>query len=144
MRLTASFLALLLLPTVLLARDTKRYGIPLDLKTFPQATPQETLASVIKAIDSKRIDYLVAQLANPTFVDERVKRLYNGNFSEQLADTTARLDPGTVNLLNRLVKEGEWRTAEDLALLSTRSIANRSVYMKKIGDRWFLENKQSP
>ncbi len=144
MRLTASFLALLLLPTVLLARDTKRYGIPLDLKTFPQATPQETLASVIKAIDSKRIDYLVAQLANPTFVDERVKRLYDGNFSEQLADTTARLDPGTVKLLNRLVKEGEWRTAEDLALLSTRSIANRSVYMKKIGDRWFLENKQSP
>src|SRR5438552_17204398 len=55
-----------------------RYGIAPDLKTFPQATAKEALASVLKAVEAKRFDYLVAQLADPEFVDDRVKRLYAG------------------------------------------------------------------
>ena len=37
-----------------------RYGIALDLKSYPQATAKEALASVIKAVEDKHLDYLVA------------------------------------------------------------------------------------
>ena len=36
-----------------------------DLKTYPQGTAKEALASVLEAIKKKRIDYLLAQLADP-------------------------------------------------------------------------------
>src|SRR5262245_48305379 len=61
-----------------------RHGVALDLKGFPQGTAKEALASVLKAIDAKRIDYLVAQLADPAFIDARVKKVYGGAFSEQV------------------------------------------------------------
>ena len=60
------------------ARAAPRYGIDADLKSYPQGTPKEALASVLKAIDGKRFDYLVAQLADPTFIDDRIKRVHGG------------------------------------------------------------------
>jgi hypothetical protein len=127
-----------------LAEEAARYGVAIDAAMYPQGTPQQALASVLKAIEAKRFDYLVAQVADPSWVDERVKRLYAGQFEEQVADTRSRLDPGAVKLLQRLAKEGEWKIAEKEAHLSAKEIADRSVYMKKIGDRWFLQHKQSP
>src|SRR5262245_61113248 len=75
-----AWLVLLLCPLAAIAQDTARYGISLDVKTYPQATAKEALASVLKAIDARKIDYLVAQLADPSFVDDRVKRVYAGKF----------------------------------------------------------------
>src|SRR5262249_3128563 len=62
-----------------LAKGT-RHGIAVDQKTFPQASAKETLSSVLAAIAASRHDYLVAQLADPAWVDERVARLYGGRF----------------------------------------------------------------
>ena len=94
---------------VVLAADGTRYGIAPDLKTYPQATAKETLASVIKAVEDKRVDYVVAQLADPAFVDDRVKRLYGGRFEQQVEDTRARLDPLTIKQLQRFLKDGDWQ-----------------------------------
>ena len=69
--------------------STIRYGVEVDLKTFPQGAPKETLASVLKAADAGRFDYLTAQLADPPFIDERVKTVFGGDFNEQVKDTQA-------------------------------------------------------
>ena len=79
MRCLALLLVLAVHLPVGLAQDkepspTNRYGIALNLRAYPQATPKETLASVLQAIEQKRFDYLMAQLAEPSFVDERVKQ----------------------------------------------------------------------
>jgi hypothetical protein len=116
-----------------------RYGIAPDLKTYPQSTAKETLASVLKATESKRIDYVVAQLADAAFVDDRVKRLYGGRFEEQVEDTRGRLDSRTVKLLQRFLKDGDWQ--EDKTSVTVRLKDNeRRLSFKKVDDRWFMEH----
>jgi hypothetical protein len=118
---------------------TTRYDIAADLKMYPQGTAKETLASLLKAVDAERVDYVVAQLADPSFVDERVKRLYGGRFAEQVDDTRARLDPLTIKQLQRFLKDGEWQ--EDKERVSVRlKDSDRRLYFKKGDGRWFMEN----
>ena len=83
----------------------ERYGVAPDLKTYPQATPKEALASALKAAEAGRFDYLAAQLADPAWVDERIKRLYGGRFEDQVEEARARLDPPTLKLLRRFLAE---------------------------------------
>jgi len=115
----------------------KRFGVAADLKTFPQATPQESLAAVLKAIEMKRADYIVAQLADPEFVDRRVKAT---SYDELLAETTAKLvnDPGIAKLLRAFADKGEW-TKEDSAASITLKDNERIVSFCKIDGRWFLK-----
>jgi hypothetical protein len=120
-----------------------RYGIAPDLTTYPQNTAKETLASVLKAIDSKRVDYLVAQLADPTFVDDHVKRLHGGRFEEQVEDTRARLDSLTVKLLQRFLKDGQWEENKDGVTVRLKD-NERCLYFKKVKDRWFMEHASRP
>jgi hypothetical protein len=121
-----------------------RYGIAPDFKVYPQATTKETLTSVLKAIDAGRFDYLVAQLADPAWVDDRVARLYGGRFAEQVEDTRARLDPGTVKLLRRFLTDGEWTAEKDHASARLKDVSDRGVFLCKKGDRWFLEHRSKP
>jgi hypothetical protein len=122
----------------------KRYGIAADLKSYPQGTAKEALASVLKAIDSKRIDYLVAQLADPVFVDDHVKRLYGGKFAEQVEDTRARLDPLTVKRLRRFLKAGTWKNGKTEAIVRLKDVKDRCVRLRKRDGRWFLEHRSAP
>src|SRR5947209_5976667 len=50
----------------------KRYGLDVNPGFYPQKTPQEALLSIAKAIESRRLDYLLAHLADPRFVDDTV------------------------------------------------------------------------
>lgn len=144
------FLAALLLGALTVALATgqagstipKRYGLDADIDSFPQASPKETLGSVLKAIERKRVAYLLAHLADPKFVDERVK-LYGGNFDDVVLETTTKLtqEPGSVKELARFFAEGEWQEAGETATATHKDIKNRSVFMRKIGNRWFLENR---
>jgi hypothetical protein len=119
--------------------DPARYDIAPDLKTYPQSTAKETLTSVLKAVEAKRVDYVVAQLADPSWVAERVKRLYGGRFAEQVDDTRARFDPLALKQLQRFLKDGAWR--EDKERVSVRLKGDkRCLYFKKDGGRWFMEN----
>jgi hypothetical protein len=121
-----------------------RYGIALDAKNYPQSTAKEALASVIKAIDDKKIAYLVAQLADPAFVDERVKRLYGGKFDEQVHDTQGRLDPSTVKQLKRFLKEGKWTITTTSAVVQFDEIKDRCVRLVRKDGRWYLEHRFAP
>jgi hypothetical protein len=121
----------------------KRHGIVADLKSYPQGTAKEALASVLKAIDAKRIDYLVAQLADPAFVDDRVKRIYGGKFAEQVEDTCGRLDPLTVKQLRRFLKDGTWKNDKTEAVVRLKDVKDRCVRLRRRDGRWFLEHNSS-
>lgn len=133
----------------------KRYGYEVSPALYPQKDPKEALASVVKAILNKRVDYLVAHLAEPEFVDKRVadyaKDLTGGEDSKTLLafdrlvkETAAHFagDPVQVRELAEFAKDAEWEAAGDKATGKLKTIPTRRVYMKKIQDRWFLENKQ--
>ncbi len=133
----------LTLALLVAADDAKavRYGIAPDLAAFPQKTPQETLASVLKAAAAQRFDYLAAQLADPAFVDDRVRRLYAGRFEDQVDDTRTRLDSRTLGQLRRFLKEGAWQSASDSASVSLKDVTDRTVSFRLLGSRWFMEHR---
>lgn len=123
----------------------KRHGIEADRKTYPQDSPKEALASVLKAIDAKRIDYLLAHLADPKFVDGRVEA-YGGKFEELLKETKAKLldDPGAAKLLRQFLEKGEWKIEDDTASVRLKDVADRWGWFRKMDGRWFFENRKKP
>lgn len=135
---------LLLAASVSLGQGTSRHGVTVDVMTYPQASAKDALASVLKALDAKKLDYVVAQLADPGFVDDRVKRIYAGRFEEQVQDTQARLDPATVKLLRRFQKDGKWAMTKDEAVVTLDDVKDRSVRFVRQGDRWFLRHENTP
>jgi hypothetical protein len=124
----------------------RRYGIEANLRDYPQEPPKEALASVLRASERGRINYLLAHLADPAFVDKRVKDVYGGDFEELVRETTAKLtdNPATLKELQRFLKEGEWEAGETTASAKLKDIKDRQVFFRKIGPRWYLENRQKP
>src|SRR5262249_11807707 len=98
---------------------------------------------VLKAADAGKFDYLVAHLADPSFVDDRVKRLYGGKFDEQVQDTRARLDPATVKLLRRFHKDGKWAIDKGKAVVRLDDGPDRQVCLVEKDGRWFLQHSFS-
>ena len=128
------------------AKPTKRYGIEPNVELYGQSTPKETLASVLKAIDTNRIPYLLAHLADPQWVDKRVQQVHNGNFEALVEETTQKLshDRTSVKELRRFLSEGTWEVSDTIASAQLKDVKNRRAYLRKVGDRWFLESRQQP
>jgi len=130
------------------AQQTKpppaRYGIEADLENYPQADAKTAFASVLKAIDNKKIDYLLAQLSDPQWVDNRVQKVHGGNFDEMVKETTQLLatDPTAVAELRRFLREGTWEGDEMEARVSLKDIPDRQVFFRKIEGRWYLKNEK--
>jgi hypothetical protein len=143
--LLVGFVALLGAAHLLAEPPARRHGVEADLKSFPQGTPQEALASVLKATDLRRIDYVLAHLADPQFVDRRVKESAGG-FAALVRETTGKLveDPTAVKLLRRFLKEGEWTAGDDAASVRLKDVADRSVTFRKADGRWVMENPYRP
>lgn len=124
-----------------------RFGVPVDLKEYPQDNPQDALASVLKAVGQKRLDYLLAQLAEPSFVDARVKVLAGG-LDTLRAEAADRLlnDPGAAKLLARFQKEGQWDTGDAEATVRVKDQARFLRFRKGADGRWYLvnENRDKP
>ena len=125
-------------------KSAARYGVEIDLKTYPQGSPKETLTSVLKAADAGRFDYLAAQLADPSFIDGRVKGVFGGSFDEQVKDIRARLDPTALQQLHRFLDDGEWTTGDDKASVHLKDLGDRAVFFHKIDGRWFMEHASKP
>jgi hypothetical protein len=136
-----SVLTLAALLAVADSGNAVRYNISPDPTAFPQKTPQETLASVLKAAEAKRFDYLDAQLADPAFIDNRVQQLYAGRFADQVEDTRTRLDAPTLTLLHRLLKDGTWQVNKDNAVVTLKDVTDRIVSFRLAGGRWFMEHR---
>jgi hypothetical protein len=120
-----------------------RYGVPLDLAAYPQGTAKEALISALKAVAAGRHDYLLAHLVDPAFVDDRVKRLYGDRFEAQVEDTRTKLDPPTVRQLGKFAEAGEWSEEDGRAVVRLKDVADRAVFLKKVGERWYLEKRTS-
>jgi HEAT repeat protein len=121
-----------------------RYDVHARLQDFPQATAKQTLASVLEALDQKRINYVLAQLTDPDFVDRRVKNVYGGNFEELVKETSTKLadNPATFKELRRFLTEGEWQGSDSAASVKLKDVNDRQVFFRKIGTRWYMENRQ--
>jgi hypothetical protein len=137
-------------------RLAKRYGFDVNLSFYPQKTPKETLLSIGKAIENNRMDYLLAHLADPKFVDETVADYKNTirqgeekakvflAFDRLVNETTQYFleDPTLVKELRRFALEAEWEGNESQAVGTLKEVQGRKVFLRKYEDRWFLENKQ--
>jgi len=123
-----------------------RYGIEADLDNYPQAEAKTALASVLKAIDKKRIDYLLAQLSDPQWVDNRVQKVHGGKFEELVKEATGKLasDPTEVEELRRYLREGTWNEGDSEAQVTLKDIPDHQVLLRKIEGRWYLENQKKP
>lgn len=124
-------------------KKTTRHGVTLDLETYSQESSKEALASVLKAIEKKKIDYLLAQLADPDWVDKRLEMM-GGKFEDLVKETSAKLaaDPTIAKDLGRFLREGEWEMGDATASAKLKDLAERRVFMKKVENRWYLENRQ--
>jgi hypothetical protein len=133
----------------------KRYGYAYEPILFSQKTPEEALKSLVKAIDGRRIDYLLAQLADPKFVDERVKEysaFQKGTdqaktiyaFERLIRETTLHFqeDPVLMKELRQYLKDADWDVKEDVASGTLKTPSPRKVFFRKVEERWFLENRQ--
>ena len=148
MRWAVAFALATLFAAAGLAQDLKpltRYGVVASFNRYPQGTPKEALASVLRAIDNQQIDYVLAHLTDPAFVNGRVK-LYGGKFEEVVEEARTKLagNPAGVKLLRRFLKEGEWQEAEDAATARLKDVKDQQVFLKRIDKRWYLENRMKP
>jgi hypothetical protein len=139
-------------------KTIRRFGFDLDTKNYPQGNPKDALASVVKAIGDNRIDYLLAFLADPDFVDKHVAKYanqldpslkpaskVNAGFDRLVKETTENFldDPSKVKDLKRFLADGEWVDQDKLAVASLRNLKARSVFMKRLADeRWVLQDRE--
>lgn len=65
-------------------------------------------------------------------------------FKQLVKDVQAKFaeDPETMIALRTFRRGGQYPEAGDTAKLDHPDIKNRSLFMKKIGDRWYIENRQ--
>jgi hypothetical protein len=134
-----------------------RYGVGASFDKFPQDKPKAALASAVKAIELGNIAYLLAHLADPAFVDKRIqeyKTQVNQNvkeagktllaFDRLVMETKEHLkdDPTAVRELQLFAKQGIWDIKDGAAQASLKSIPARRVFLKKIENRWYLEDRQ--
>lgn len=122
---------------------TPRYSQEFDTDGFPQNFPKETLASVLKAIDNRKVDYLLAHLADPLFVDARVQEVHGGSFGAMVQETVDKLrdDPESIALLRRFLKEGEVETQDAESRITIKGVKDK-LFLKRYETRWFLDNKR--
>ena len=137
-------------------KDVQRYGFDYVPTLYPQKEPKEALASVLKAMDDRRVDYLLAQLAEPKYVDARVAE-YRAQFPQSKPAAQAFLafdrlvqdtvqyyltDPVLVREMRMFARDATWDVADDVATGVHKDVPARKMVFRRIGDRWFLENRQ--
>jgi hypothetical protein len=121
-----------------------RYSIQADLDNYPQAEAKAALASALKAIDKKKIDYLLAQLSDPQWVDNRVQKVHGGKFEELVKETTMKLakDPTDIEELRRFLREGTWDVNDSEARVTLKDVPKDQVILRRIEGRWYLDSQK--
>ena len=118
-------------------RLTMRYGERADLASYPQKSPKESLASVVKAIKADKAAYLLAHLVWPAEVDKQF-----GGDREKLLKLASRSTPGKSRklaaALNRHLSEGKWTIGRHTALSQIDGLPDATL--SRLGNRWFMHN----
>jgi hypothetical protein len=135
-----------------------RYGIAPDYDSYPQKNAKQALGSVLKVLTAKKYDYLLAHLADPAFVRAKLKAYRMGlpaSLTEEFKDVLAfqrlvkattehfRNDPTKQRELARFAteKDAEWEAGEGLTAVSLKTLPSRKVFLKKVGELWYLEDR---
>lgn len=123
------------------AAPAARHGVSADLATYAQSSAKEAVASILKAVERKRIDYLLAHLAEPTFVDAKVQEL-GGKFDELVREVTDHFnnDPKRADEFKRFMKEGTVEEAGTTAKVTLKDAPSRQVTLRQIEGRWYMNN----
>lgn len=132
-------------PVVLKAQAVKensRYGIALDEASFPQNTPENLRKSLLKALNSDKIDYMLAHLAHPGFIDKNVREVHEGDFAKQVAETRGKLKNGLRVPLESLLKDGKLEASEKSASLKDPTLKDFVINMKLENNKWYMENNK--
>jgi hypothetical protein len=83
---------------------------------------------------------------DPNLFNEQVKAEARMRaFKQVLRDVEAKLTEDTTSLkeLRRFLREGELISASaEAARITLRDVKDRQVFLKKAGERWFIENRQ--
>jgi hypothetical protein len=134
----------------------ERYGVAVERDRYPQDTPQKALASVLRAIDNNQVDYLLAHLADPRFVDKRVadrEALYpnldkdrrrQAAFEVLVKETAAHFaeEPQLVKDLRHFSSKGEWEAKDQQASARLKELPSRRVFLRRVESGWVLEDRQ--
>ena len=120
-----------------------RYGIDADLDALPARLAQGRPGVRPQGDRRRRFDYVVAQLADPDFVDKQVAgrrrqvRWVRRPMTDRLTD-----DPEPSGNCGGSRRKANSNVTGDAAIVSHKDVKGRQVYLRKIGSRWFLEDRQ--
>ena len=123
-------------------KESGRFGIALDEASFPQNSPENLRKSLLKALNSDKIEYMLAHLADPSFIDKNVREVHEGNFAKQVAETREKLKKGLKSPLESLLKEGKLNASEKSASLTDPALKDFIITMKLENNKWYMENNK--
>jgi hypothetical protein len=66
------------------------------------------------------------------------------NFQDLIAQLRRKLgdEPGNLRDLRRFARDGQFQVAGETATATLSDVKDRALYFKKVGDRWYLENRK--
>ena len=120
-----------------------RFNIIPDLEVYPQAEPKDLLASLIKAIEKDRFDYVLAHLSETAFVDQKIGDS-KATFEELVGASKVKFreDPSLLKAIKLLAREGEVNDQGAAATVAHKDLKDRKIFLVKVGQRWFLKNER--
>ncbi|MBP3955262.1 hypothetical protein J8F10_08210 [Gemmata sp. G18] len=104
-----------------------------QLRDFQRANPNTVVEENRVPLDPKEFRAAVTAKAR------------NLGFKQLLKDIEAKLkeDPQAQKDMRKLLRDGAFAEADGTATASHADVKGRTLYFKKIGERWFIENKQA-
>lgn len=115
----------------------ERYGQEVDLRLYPQSTPQQAIESVIEAMKAADITYMLAHLVSPTEVDRKLKGDRDA-FRKLAVKATPEKTKAMVTELQKLLDDGTWTMRRNLCWATIDG--TRDLTLERIGRRWFMHN----
>jgi hypothetical protein len=167
-----ALIAILLGCSAGMAQDKKpeppaRYGVAAETELYPQTSPKTAMISINKAFQRNRIDYLLAHLLEPSFVDDKVVQFYRIKFGktpeldrdspnyemrikEAFADFMREAnkhmtdEPKQSGYLMKLLKEGTIEEGGTTAKVTHKDVPNLALSLRQVDGRWFMMNEDTP
>jgi hypothetical protein len=103
-----------------------------QLRDFQRANPNKVAPEDRVPLDPVGLRAMAAAKAR-----ERGYRQLLRDIQQKLTD-----DPQTVRDLRRIARDGSFADADPVSTATHPDVKGRALYFKKIGNRWFLENRQ--
>jgi hypothetical protein len=141
------------------------FGIPAETEFYPQDSPKQAMASIAKALDRGRYEYLLAHLVDPIYTDATFLKFYRRKFGKSpeddrsipAADQAARVkealeafiaevkndrasEPKKALRLERLLKSGNVEESGTTARVTLKDEPGVSLTLQQIEGRWYMSN----